>query len=199
MSTQLILRRLPTSLQHEVFARTLALEDVLVSTVFGALAYGPPELLQAWRRRFTTMPPMSRDLRFEFWPTGHVVGGMQREPDVFLLDSRRGDALIVEAKRGLPKPELLVPQLLEEGLAARGSYAGIRLHLLVVSEPADPSRAFAEVTRLRPRLFASRVRHATWADLCEFLRAWSGRPGCHAGDRRLIADALAVMAKYGWA
>lgn len=120
-------------------------------------------------------------------------------PDVFLLDPRRGEALIVEAKRGLPKPEHLVPQLLEEGLAARASHPGIRLHLLVVSDPADPSRAFAGLTRLRPRLFASRMRHATWAELCEFLRASNRRPECDAGDRRLIADALAVMAKYGWA
>ena len=73
LSTQVILRRVPKRLDHEVWTRTLALEDVLVSTWFGALAYGPPELLQTWRRRFTTMPPLSSDVGFEFWPTDHVA------------------------------------------------------------------------------------------------------------------------------
>lgn len=197
MSAPVILRRFPVSTSHDVFAKTLALEDVLVSTVFGALAYGPPELLQSWRRRFTTMPPLSPDVGLEFWPAHRLSRVVVREPDVFLLDRARGEALIVEAKRGLPAPELLARQLLEEGLAARASHPGVRLHLLVVSDPGDASAAFTEASRVRPRLFASRMRHVTWGELCEFLRVWLRRRECDARDRRLLADALAVMAKYG--
>ena len=80
MGYQLVLRRLPKDLKHEVLTKTLCLEDVLVSTVFGALAYGPPAMLAAWRRRFTTMPPWSPGVRLEFWPKGQRVGEDQCNP-----------------------------------------------------------------------------------------------------------------------
>ena len=106
VSNQVILRRFPTSMSHDVFAKTLALEDVLVSTVFGAIAYAPPAMPSSWRRRFTSLPPLSPDVGFEFWPSNHTHLGRLREPDVFIVDRRRREALIVEAKRGrMPKVE----------------------------------------------------------------------------------------------
>jgi len=197
MGYQLVLRRLPADLGHDVFTKTLCLEDVLVSTVFGALAYGPPEMFAAWRRRFTTMRPLSPGVRLEFWPTHHL--GKQRDaPDAFVLDVPRRQALIVEAKRGrMPKTDDLTEQLLKEGLAARATYKGVRLHLLVVSDLETKPAAFDEVRRLRPRLYSSPMQHRTWAELSGFLRGWMSRRECDAGHRRMIEDALAVMAKYG--
>ena len=198
MGSQLVLRRLPSDLGHPVFTKTLCLEDVLVSTVFGALAYGPPAMFTAWLRRFTTMHPSSPDLGLEFWPTDQRAGGRQREPDVFVLDAPRNQALLVEAKRGpMPKIDDLTRQLVEEGRAARATHKRVRLHLLVVSDQESQAAAFDEVRRLRPRLYSSRMRHATWIELCGFLRGWMSRPECDAGHRRMIADALAVMARYG--
>lgn len=198
MGHQLVLRRLPSDLGHDVFTKTLSLEDVLVSTVFGALAYGPPAMFAAWLRRFTTMHPSSPGLGLEFWPTNQRDGTRQREPDVFVLDAPRSQALIVEAKRGrMPKTDDLTLQLIQEGRAARATHKGVRLHLLVVSDLDTEPAAFDEVRRLRPRLYSSRMRHTTWVELCGFLREWLARPESDAGHRRMIEDALAVMAKYG--
>ena len=198
MGNQLVLRRLPKDLGHDVFTKTLCLEDVLVSTVFGAFAYGPPEMFAAWLRRFTTMRPTSPEVRFEFWP-GHRVGVLQREPDVFILDAARGKALLVEAKRGRPlKVDDLTRQLVDEGRAARATHKGVvsQLHLLVVDDLESEPLAFDEVRRLRPRLYSG-MRHTTWVELCGFLDGWKSRRECDAGHRRLITDALKVMAKYG--
>jgi hypothetical protein len=198
MGNQVILRRLPTSMSHEVFAKTLSLEDVLVSTVFGALAYGPTPMLQAWRRRFTTLPPLSAKARIEFWPTNHRDQQRQREPDVFVLDEQRREALVIEAKRGrMPKSEELTRQVIEQGVATRASYGDVRLHLLVVTDELDEPLAFATVRSLRPRLYSRRMRHASWASLSAFLREWRSRPETDAGNRSMLDDTLAVMAKYG--
>lgn len=159
-------------------------------------------MLSTWRRRFTTLRPLSPDASMEFWPT-HKDRRTRRHgsdvyPDVFMLDPRQGQALVVEAKRGrMPKTEDLVSQLLKEGLAAHDAYPNLKIHLLLVTdEPAAPP-ALDEVRRLRPRLYASRVRHTSRAELCDFLREWRARRDCDAGHRRMIDDALAVMAKYG--
>jgi hypothetical protein len=85
--------------------------------------------------------------------------------------------------------------LVEDGWAARATHTGVRVHLLVVSDLATEPAAFGEVRRLRPRLYSSRMRHASWVDLCGFLGGWMSRPEWDAGHRRMIADALAVMAK----
>lgn len=87
-------------------------------------------------------------------------------------------------------------QLIQEGRAARATHKGVRLHLLVVSDLATEPSAFDEVRRLRPRLYSSRMRHATWVELCGFLGDWTSRPECDAGHRRMLADAGAVLAKY---
>ena len=198
MGNQLILRRLPAGLDHDVFTMTLSLEDVLVSTIFGTVAYGPPAMLGAWRRRFTAMRPFSPDVRFEFWPSQRRAGGPLRAPDVFILDEPRRQALIVEAKRGtMPRPEELTRQLIEEGQAARATHKKVRLYLLVVSDEESEPSAFEAVHALHPRLYSSGMRHAGWTELCEFLLGWTSRPEGDAGHRRMIGDALAVMAKYG--
>lgn len=198
MGYQLVLRRLPSDLGHDVLTKTLCLADVLVSTVFGALAYGPPMMFAAWLRRFTTMRSPSPDVGLEFWPTNQHAGSRQREPDVFVLAALQSQALLVEAKRRrMPKIDDLTRQLVEEGQAARATHNGVRLHLLVVSDLETEPSAFDEVRRLHPRLYSSRMRHATWVELCVFLEGWMSRPECDAGHRRMIADALAVMAKYG--
>jgi hypothetical protein len=81
MGCQLVLRRLSSDLGHDVFTKTLCPEDVLVSTVFGALAYRPPAMFAAWLRRIAVMHPSSPDVGLEFWPTDQGAGTRQREPD----------------------------------------------------------------------------------------------------------------------
>jgi len=195
---QVVLRRLPSDLHHDVFTKTLCLEDVLVSAVFGALAYGPPAMFAAWLRLYTTMPRSSSEMRPEFWPSNMRAGRLQREPDVFLRDQVRNRALVVEAKRGsMPKPEVLAQQLVEEGQVARATHPGVQLHLLVVSDKRSAQEAFEQVRSRRPRLYGARMCEATWIELVEFLGGWMSRPECDAGHRRMIGDALNVMAKYG--
>jgi hypothetical protein len=144
------------------------------------------------------MPPLSAGVRLEFWPTRMFDGVRQREPDVFLLDEARQHALVVEAKRGLLRQaEPLARQLLEEGWAARATHRGVRLHLLVVSDDPEEPAAFTEVRRLRPRLYASRMRHASWDELCAFLSSRAAKRYCDPGQRRMINDAIRVMRKYG--
>lgn len=196
MGYQVVLRKLPTEVSHPVFSKTLCLEDVLVSTVFGALAYGPPAMLEAWLRHFTTMRRSSPELRLEFWPT-QGIGRRRRTPDVFVLDEPCGQALIVEAKRDLPPMETLAQQLVEEAQAARVTHKGVRMHVLVVSDQASEPLAFEEVDRRHPRLYSKRMKHASWFELCGFLKDWRSRPECDAGHLRMIDDALEVMAKYG--
>jgi hypothetical protein len=150
---------------------------VLVSTAFGALAYGPPVMFAAWRRHFTTMHPSSPEVGLEFWPTNQRAVGRKREPDLFVLDAPRRQALLVEAKRGrMPKTDDLTRQLVEEGQAARATHTGVRRHLLVVSDLGTEPAAFDKVRRLRPRLYSSRMKHATWVELSGFLRGWMSRP-----------------------
>ena len=199
MGYQLVLRRLPSDLGHDVFTKTLCLEDVLVSTIFGALAYGPPAMFAAWRRGFTTMRPTSPEAGLEFWPTNQRVGVLQREPDVFILDALRRQALLVEAKRGrMPKDDVLAQQLIDEGRAARATYKRVvsQLHLLVVDDLETEPVAFQALRRDRPRLYSG-MQHTTWVKQCGFLAGWMSRPECDAGHKRMIADALDVMAKYG--
>jgi hypothetical protein len=198
MGNPLILHRLPKGLDHDVFTKTLSLEDVLVSTIFGTVAYGSPAMLTAWRRRFTTMRPLSPDVQFDFWPTHRRRDGRLRAPDVFIHDVPRHQALIVEAKRGrMPRTEELTRQLVDEGQAARATHGRVRLYLLVVSDAESEPAAFEAVRALHPRLYSSGMRHASWTELCEFLHSWTSRPECDAGHRRMIDDTLAVMAKYG--
>jgi hypothetical protein len=149
MSYQAILRGKVSS-----EALNASLEDVLAATVFGAIAYGPPELAQEWLATATGMA-VSPDVQFEFWPQHHLTDGSVREPDVFVTDPSTRSALVIEAKLNADPS---ARQLRDEALAAREEHPTIgRLHLLTVSERAVRPPSFRTVGS-RPSAYAT-MRH----------------------------------------
>ncbi len=186
MAYQAILRKLPTATIEA------NLEDVFTATVFGAIAYGPPAMARSFLAEVAKIPVRGIDVSFEFWPQHRLNAVRTIEPDVFVrLGVPAKGALIIEAKQ---RADPHWGQLNAEADAARATVTGIGpLYLLTVSDTAvAPS---AHTRAVAPKGPYRSARHVSWGDLCLFLEKWAKNPKLDVGNRRLIADTLAVMRK----
>ncbi len=166
-----------------------AREDVLTSSVLGAIACAPAGVRGAFLQEIVgaDLGPVT-EVTFEFWPWMRLDDGRGVEPDAWIRGPQA--AVVVEAKAGA---QLLARQLEQEGQAARrAARAVLPVHLLTID---DPDQSPAAVADLPAGLFASR-RHVSWGRLYQFLSQHAGDPELDGGARRLLDNAARVLERF---
>jgi len=178
----------------------LRFEDPLTATVFGRLAYLPPQL--AWTllrqaigwtldgRPWRKTPPKGGGT-WRFWPSYPDPTGAQTriEPDV-VWSFEDGSALVIEAKH---HDGQRVDQWLAEIQAVLAAEGVARVLLLAVGD-AVPTLAPWDLERLRDA-GAAAVAHVAWPDLAV---AASSVEGLAPHVERVVQDIISALTLWGY-